>query len=60
MNDFQWQAFYDRAEDNYLRPDEPKLLGTCHLCGWPVYSDSGHLCEDEATHYSCEEKENDL
>lgn len=44
---------FRRAEDNYLRPPEPRIIGRCYKCGWPVYAGSGEIDEDGAVHYDC-------
>jgi hypothetical protein len=61
--DYLDKAALDRAERAVLEPREPQTIGTCYICGWPVYSSS--WCEytySGLRHCDCKpvEKENDL
>ena len=58
-NEFQDRAAFDSAERDYLEPPrEPQVIGTCYICGWPVYSTSWYdYTVNGICHSDCEAKE---
>lgn len=55
-------AAFNRIEEDYLRPPEPRLIGCCDVCGCPIYrGDKYEYTHNGLRHLTCPpEKENDL